>query len=665
MNGPGESELRAALDAERANAAELRRVARADRELLDALRRRRSVRLALAVDRRSERVRSKVSGSVSAARQQGRRLALALAALPNRRGRALARSALRDVPAVLAAPRADTRKKSVVVVTGTADPGMLDPQLLRCDELILVTDASRAAAFPDAAAIIERTSAEPISAAVSRAIDATHGDVICVTLATTVPLEALWLERLTDALSGTVGATCPTLVHPQRPATRATPHDLRVRALGYELELRADGTPLLRARNAGALVEPRDGRHEVTAASAACVLLDRVAYDRAGGLQPLPDLDAALIDLCLRMGQAGFTIVAVPSAVVTDGRPVGDRRRLRAAFPAHDPAWRDLVERHGAALTRSAAQLRDRQLRFAFTVAAPSPKVADRWGDWHLAQAFARALEAQGHPATVRTLDQSGALAARSADVHVVVRGLEPVRRTPGQRQVLWVISHPEAVEDDECDAADLILVASQRFATELRTRTSTPVEVFLQATDHERFRPRAPVAAHTHPVAVVAKTREVLRPVVADALAAGLRPAIYGSGWDRFVDNTLVVAPYVSNEDLPDVYSSVGVLLNDHWDTMRRWGFVSNRLFDALACGTAVISDDLPEIGEIFGDTVVTYRGSDDLRRQVETVLHDPERARERARRGRELVVRAHTFEHRARSLVELLQQHDLVGGE
>ena len=53
------------------------------------------------------------------------------------------------------------------------------------------------------------------------------------------------------------------------------------------------------------------------------------------------------------------------------------------------------------------------------------------------------------------------------------------------------------------------------------------------------------------------------MRPVVSDALAAGLRPAIYGAGWDGLVAPELVVADHVDNEDLPVVYSSAGVVLN------------------------------------------------------------------------------------------------------
>jgi spore maturation protein CgeB len=158
--------------------------------------------------------------------------------------------------------------------------------------------------------------------------------------------------------------------------------------------------------------------------------------------------------------------------------------------------------------------------------------------------------------------------------------------------------------------------------------------------------------------------TRHVFRPVVASALSVGLRPAIYGSGWHEFVDDDLIVADFVRNEELPVVYSSVGVLLNDHWDTMRTWGFVSNRLFDALACGTPVVSDHLPELSQLFGDAVATYTDAASLGRAVQHALDDPIGARRCADEGRELVLAGHTFDHRATELLDALARHGLDGG-
>ncbi len=334
---------------------------------------------------------------------------------------------------------------------------------------------------------------------------------------------------------------------------------------------------------------------------------------------------------------------------------------LTRPLTANAAAWRAYVERHGPALMREAAPLPRGRLRIAITIAAPSEKVAPRWGDWHLAQAFARSLRQLGHVVRVRTLDHADDLATRASDVHCVLRGLRAVRRTPGQTHVLWIISHPDSIDVAECDEADLVLVASHRFADELRSRTRTPVEVMLQATDATRFRPMPRDPRHAHDVAVVAKSRDVYRTAVADAISVGLRPAIYGSGWDALVDRSLVASEYVANDELPVVYSSIGVLLNDHWRDMREHGFVSNRLFDALVCGTPVISDDVPEIAELFGDVVRTYHDAAELRALVEATLADPVAARDRAARGRELVRERHTFDQRATQFAGMLKQHGL----
>jgi len=223
---------------------------------------------------------------------------------------------------------------------------------------------------------------------------------------------------------------------------------------------------------------------------------------------------------------------------------------------------------------------------------------------------------------------------------------------------VLWVISHPESIGGAELEAADLVLVASPMFAAHLRTRTSTPVEVLLQATDPRRFHPRPPNPAHRHDVTVVAKARGVMRPVVADALTVGLRPAIYGGGWHGLVDPELLIADHIHNDQLPIVYSSAGVVLNDHWRTMQAWGFVSNRLFDVLACGTPVISDPVAGLEELFDGAVLEYHDPEELRALVDAVLSDPDAARRRAERGRARVLAAHTFDHRAHELLALIDQ-------
>jgi spore maturation protein CgeB len=85
----------------------------------------------------------------------------------------------------------------------------------------------------------------------------------------------------------------------------------------------------------------------------------------------------------------------------------------------------------------------------------------------------------------------------------------------------------------------------------------------------------------------------------------------------------------------------------------MRAQGIVSNRVYDALACGAVVLSDHLPELEQRFGDAVLTYRTREELHATVARLLADPAERTERAARGREQVLAAHTFAHRVETLL------------
>lgn len=110
-------------------------------------------------------------------------------------------------------------------------------------------------------------------------------------------------------------------------------------------------------------------------------------------------------------------------------------------------------------------------------------------------------------------------------------------------------------------------------------------------------------------------------------------------------------------NEQVGQAYHDAKIVLNDHWDDMRETGIVSNRLFDALAADAFVISDDMPEIEELFDGTVVTYKDRGDLEEKVDYYMKHPDEAEALARRGQKLVLEMHTFANRMDTLVEKLE--------
>ena len=299
----------------------------------------------------------------------------------------------------------------------------------------------------------------------------------------------------------------------------------------------------------------------------------------------------------------------------------------------------------------------ERPLRWSLKIGPPSVARRTNWGDWHFALALQDSLERCGHEVTIDCKDEWYRSSAYLDDVVLVLRGVSVYEVNPAHTNISWVISHPERVTAAEMADYDLVFGASARWCGRIRPKLHRPVETLLQCTDQRRFHPVEPDPRRAHRVLTVANARGI-RPSVAAALDASIVPSIYGLRWQGLVPEGSWQGPYVPNDELAAVYTAAGVVLNDHWDDMREEGLLSNRLFDLVASDARVISDDLPEIHEVFDDVVLTYTTSADMPALVHQHLNEsPERQEARQAMGRN-VREHHTFDARARTLSERVYQ-------
>lgn len=288
-----------------------------------------------------------------------------------------------------------------------------------------------------------------------------------------------------------------------------------------------------------------------------------------------------------------------------------------------------------------------RRLSFVIRIAAPDWERATRWGDLHFARGLKAELGRRGHACLIQIRSEWEQLEGCAYDVSITLRGVSSHRPKPGQLNVLWSISHPEALTGVECAGYDLVAVASRTHAETLAGLTSTPVFTLEQATDHRLFWPD-PDPSLAHDVVFVGNSRGVRRQALEWLLPTDRDVAVWGSDWDGLIDKRYVVGDYIRNDELRHVYASAKLILVDHWPDMREYGYISNRVYDALASGAMVVSDFVPGIEEQLGGAVAVYRTPEELHTTIEMLLADDEQRRARAEEGRRIVVGAHTFERR-----------------
>lgn len=332
-----------------------------------------------------------------------------------------------------------------------------------------------------------------------------------------------------------------------------------------------------------------------------------------------------------------------------------DQVRISVSQPI---AYRSVVQTKNRLASPSAPELaRHLSLPIAIKIPAPYDK-RHAWGDFHYAESLKASLERLGHRVVIDFLGDWYGRPASAEQVVIVLRGLTAYEPRPGQVNILWNISHPDQVTYDEYAAFDCVYVASLSYPALLQPvldagAPGTPVQTLLQCTDTARFHPVANLQgdAAAGGVLFVGNSRNEYRRLVRWAVEAGASVRVHGGRWEQFLPAGLVAGGNIDNHELARYYQGADVVLNDHWDSMRDFGFVSNRIFDVLAAGGRLVSDPVPSIDLLFGDRVRQVDSAGELSQVLAAMAAEPDDGDERHDAARH-VARLHSFDARAAAI-------------
>lgn len=326
-------------------------------------------------------------------------------------------------------------------------------------------------------------------------------------------------------------------------------------------------------------------------------------------------------------------------------------RRLAPARSALSRHRRTVRTRPTSAGHRPRA--RDGTLRYGLTVTQDDP--AAGFGDLFTARELGAALEATGQE--VAYLDLSSRAwrrRARSVDVIVALVDRFPLYEVPDRAvTVAWVRNWCERwLSRDWFGDYDHVFASSAAACDRIRQRSPIQPELLPLATNPQRFRPVEPDSELQADVVFVGSYWGVERDV-ASALpplaAAGLTVKVFGHGWDVVPGMRELSQGPIRYEDLARVYSSAKLVVDDSAPHTRQYGSVNARVFDALACGTLVATNDPAGAAALFGQDLPSWRDPDDLAAHADLAARQPDRAEALARPLRQLVLAEHTYQRRA----------------
>lgn len=332
----------------------------------------------------------------------------------------------------------------------------------------------------------------------------------------------------------------------------------------------------------------------------------RELYDRYGGfdrlLRRMVDWDLILrYTKKSKVGHAPFIGCEYFDAKaggdrITTSEPIAFRAMMRSKYDQNDDVVSDVP------LFSS--------IRFSIAIKIAAPlENPEEWGDYHYAEALAEALRLRGHRVHVDLRENWYQRPASEEDVVICLRGIVRYKPRPNSINLLWIISHPDQISYDEIEQYRVCFVASFSHAALLSGIVRIPVHTLLQATDRSRFGAAATDPALTTDLLFVGNSRNEYRTMVRWAVESGAAVTVYGTRWEQFLPEDKIAGEHVENKILPNYYKNARIVLNDHWESMRDFGIMSNRLFDVVAAGGTVVSDHIPSIPAVFGAAVKTAK--------------------------------------------------------
>lgn len=335
----------------------------------------------------------------------------------------------------------------------------------------------------------------------------------------------------------------------------------------------------------------------------------------------------------------------------------------------HATLWRGLIAALAARGHRVAFFERDQPFYASHRDLATLPCGAELllYTDWEQVLPTARRQLAEADAALVTSYCPDGIAAGRLVlDSRVPVRAYYDLD-TPVTLERLRSGEPLESIGPEGLGGYDLVLsytggAALEALRSELGARQAVPLYGSVDPALHHPVPAREEYRAHLSYLGTYAASRQAAlerlflaparrRPDLRFVLGGAQYPREFGWTANLFFVRHLPPAEH------PAFYSSSALTLNVTRAPMAALGWCpSGRLFEAAACGTPVLSDDWPGLGDFFrpGEELLVAGSTEQVLEALERPAEELARI---GRRARERTLAEHTAARRAEQLVALLQ--------
>ncbi|MBI4813208.1 MAG: glycosyltransferase [Methanobacterium sp.] len=464
-----------------------------------------------------------------------------------------------------------------------------------------------------------------------------------------------WLNQMMKSAlqSDDVGAVGAKLVYPDCSGSRYNRRNsYKVQHTGIAFR-EEDGFIKPYNRGNGEVFQVKDEQDEPRAAvTAAALLVAKDKYFQVDGLDEGYVYGYEDVDFCLKLIQKGYRNIYSPKIKLFREK------------------WGKWLRRELLMDKLNCNQLlSSKPLKVAFVVTETGENSSA--GDYFTAMSLGKSFQKFGWEIDYlsRTESEDWYKVDRDVDVLISLLDAYDIRKIRSKNNLLiklawprnWLsrwISHPDFMD------FDLVMATSETACRYIEGKTGMKTDLLPLATDPETFNPLVEgnekwECDYCFTGSYWKDPREIVDIVDPESLPYTFK--LFGKNWDEFEKLKDYYEGFVNYQDMPKVYRSTKIVVDDANRVTKEYGSVNSRVFDAIASGVLVVTNGDLGAEETFKGILPVYKSKEELKELLDCYLSHEEERKSKINELQEFVLSQHTYDQRAEKIKSCLESYIL----
>ena len=206
----------------------------------------------------------------------------------------------------------------------------------------------------------------------------------------------------------------------------------------------------------------------------------------------------------------------------------------------------------------------------------------------------------------------------------------------------------------------DICFASSQTACDYVKKRLDKEIFLLPIATNPYKFQNIKPVKEYEYDYCFTGSYWKSPREIIEFLNPGSLdyKFAIYGENWNKIKKFRPYNKGFVNYSDIPKIYASTKLVIDDANHVTKKYGAVNSRVFDVIASGTLVITNGTIGANETFNGMLPNFNSKSELNDLIKFYLENDKDRIDKIKKLNDFVLKNHTYEKRALTIKNTIEK-------